>query len=173
MPWYQRFVPELTIKHYRDLDIEGLRDWGCKLLLLDIDNTLVPYDVPLPDEAIAEFIGGLHSAGITVILISNNRAHRVKTFAQELGLEAYHFAKKPLALTYRKIMRTKGLEPGQVVCLGDQLLTDIWGAHNAGCRAIWARPLVKKDLFSTRFNRVFERLIIRKLQKEGCLDETV
>lgn len=31
--------------------------------------------------------------------------------------------------------------------LGDQIFTDIWGAHNAGIRAVYIRPIARDSLF--------------------------
>lgn len=50
--------------------------------------------------------------------------------------------------------------------VGDQLMTDIWAAHNAHVKSIWVQPLIKTDKWNTRINRFFERRIFHILKRK-------
>ena len=58
-----------------------------------------------------------------------------------------------------------GTNPQNTAFIGDQILTDVWAAHNAGIIAILVPPINdKRDIF-TRFKRLLERPILRKYKK--------
>lgn len=171
MSWYSRFIPDLVVNSFSELLIEQLQDLECKLILIDVDNTLVPHDQALPNGEVQQFVKNLQENNINVIIISNNTKQRVGVFAQALGVNFYASAKKPLPFTYKQIIKDTAMNKRHIICMGDQLMTDVWGAHNAGLRVIWSKPLVKRDIFYTNINRFFERIVYRKLVKEGYLNE--
>ena len=76
------FTPDYYIHSFSALRPEYLLEHGIRLLVCDIDNTLVPHDVALPDEKAVQFIRGMQEAGIRVVFISNNVEERVETFAK-------------------------------------------------------------------------------------------
>ena len=54
--------------------------------------------------------------------------------------------------------------------MGDQILTDVWAAHNAGIRAILVPPINDRRDILTKFKRVLEKPIQKKydrIHKEG------
>ena len=66
---------------------ELLQSKGICLLLSDLDFTLAPKSTPRPDAAVRQWIDGLRSAGIRVMILSNNRRpQRVETFCRDLGI---------------------------------------------------------------------------------------
>ena len=50
------FTPDWYIRSYRNLDLERLVQSGIRVLVCDIDNTLVAHDVAEPDEAVIAFV---------------------------------------------------------------------------------------------------------------------
>ena len=83
-------MPLFRASHVADniyqLTGEALQRRGIRLLLADLDNTLVPYGVPLPDEKLKAWRDDLAAHGVTLFVLSNNRhAQRPSTFAN--GLE--------------------------------------------------------------------------------------
>jgi predicted HAD superfamily phosphohydrolase YqeG len=62
-------------------------------------------------------------------------------------------------------MQILGTDKDNSIFIGDQILTDVWAAHNAGIRALLVSPINdKKDPF-TRFKRILEGPIQRKYDK--------
>ncbi len=53
--------------------------------------------------------------------------------------------------------------------VGDQLFTDVLGAHLYGFRAAWIKPLPGKDFIVTSFMRCWEDVVVRQLQEAGRL----
>ncbi len=158
------FKPDRFLKHYRDLDLDVLKEEGVSHIFMDIDNTLAPYYEKTADKEARDFIHKLQNAGFVIVLVSNNKQERVKTFADSLKLPYRYFALKPLPFTYRSLLKKYGIKKSRAICIGDQLLTDVLGAHFAGIRVFLTKPLVDKDSFSTRINRHIEKLIMRNWQ---------
>ena len=49
--------------------------------------------------------------------------------------------------------------------VGDQLLTDVFGANRAGVKSVWVMPIINSDGWNTRINRFFERKLLKRLLK--------
>ena len=159
-------TPDLMLGAYDELTPEMLRGMGIRALLIDIDNTLAPYEQPDPDERIKEWFSQLKQAGIAAALVSNNHAPRVERFNQELGLLAFSDSKKPLRKTPERAMELLGVSHGETAVLGDQLLTDSFAGKHIGLRSIIVPPIHDLPTFFFRFKRWCERPFIRKYAKK-------
>ena len=167
------FLPDLYIKDYKDLKIDYLRNKGIKMLICDIDNTLVPFDQHYPDDGVFAFIEDLKKNDIIHVLISNNKTFRVKEFAKVLNFSYYPSVKKQLKITYRKVLNDFQIYKGEVATLGDQLLTDVLGSKRIGLLTILAKPLVTRDINYTKINRFIERYVYQLLERKGYLKRGV
>ncbi|NCC71744.1 YqeG family HAD IIIA-type phosphatase, partial [bacterium] len=67
---------------------------------------------------------------------------------------------------YEKILNEYKLKPEEISAIGDQLLTDIYGANRMGIRSILVNPISNVDFFATHFNRFFENIIMKILNKK-------
>lgn len=72
------FRPTYALKKITDITPSALKKRGIKALVLDVDNTLTTHNNPAPAEGIPEWIEEIKSAGIKLIIVSNNNAERVK-----------------------------------------------------------------------------------------------
>ena len=88
-------TPDHVFEKFNDITPEFLESIGVKALVIDIDNTLAPYEQDLPDEKIIAWFDAMAKADIACTLISNNHADRVELFNSLLGLPAYHDSGKP------------------------------------------------------------------------------
>lgn len=135
-------VPDVLLPDYRAVTPDFLRARGVTLLLCDLDFTLAPKSVRHPDEAIRAWIDSLHAAGITVMIVSNNRSgRRVTDFCAELGIPYQGHAKKPGTEGLRKAMARAGKGKSETAMLGDKLLTDVLAARRAGVLSLMVEPL--------------------------------
>lgn len=164
-----KFVPDRIITHYRELTVEDLKKENIKLFLCDIDNTLVEPDEPdISDEAL-KYLASIKSAGIEVVLISNNTHDRVKTFNHGLNLKVYPMALKPFPKAYRLIKADyPHIKTCEMLSLGDQVMTDVLGSNLAGIKVVLTNRFIEKDLLVTRINRLIEKMMIKilKLRKK-------
>jgi len=140
-------------------DFKKAYEKGCRGVILDIDNTLVPHDAPADGRA-AELCRKLKETGIRPVIVSNNHEPRAKSFADAVGVPFICDAGKPLTGGYEEALRILGLKKEEVLCVGDQLLTDIWGANNAGLSSLLVEPLDKDtDTAWIKVKRVLEKPI--------------
>lgn len=167
------FTPNEYRKDFTYIDIEKLKKLHKKLIICDIDNTLVAHDEKLPSLAAKSFVARVKAQGLDICLISNNHKERVEVFAKALSLRCYSFAKKPLSYTYRKILNDYQIDPSAVVAIGDQLLTDVLGAKRMRIYVILTHPLVERDLQSTKLNRKLEHRIYKHMEKKKILKKGV
>lgn len=149
-----------------EIDLQKLYDNGKRLILTDLDNTLVSSDVATPTPEVLAWLEKAKEIGFVVKIASNNNAERVRIFAQNLDIEAYGYVYKPLVYKVKRYM--KGFDKNQVVFIGDQMLTDLAVARRSGLYTILVRPVkLSADEDITKFNRKIERRIVKGLRKRG------
>ena len=134
--------PDRLFSDYSGITPELLHKKGIKLLLCDLDYTLAPKAVKTPPEGVKAWIDGLKAAGITVMILSNNRSPvRVERFCRDLGITYEGHAGKPSVKGFRRAMVRCGVTPRETAMLGDKLLTDMLGANRAGVLPLMVEPL--------------------------------
>ncbi len=158
-------TPTYMFAHYYDVTPAFLQSIGVRAILCDIDNTLAPYEQPLPDERITAWVQSLHDAGIQIALVSNNHPPRVEEFNRSLGLLAFPDSGKPGKKTLLRAMREMNVTRGETAMLGDQLLTDAYAGLHIGLPALIVPPIKDKTNLFFRFKRLCERPFIRKYAK--------
>ena len=160
-------TPSYMFGHYYEITPQFLCSIGVKALLIDIDNTLAPYEQPLPDARIRSWFELLDANGIHVALVSNNHRERVEEFNRSLGLLAFWDSGKPGKKTLLLAMHRLGVDASQAAMLGDQLLTDSFAGKRLGLPSIIVPPIQDKTNLFFRFKRLCERPFIRRYAKQN------
>ena len=160
-----KLMPEHMALTYRDISVPFLREMGTRVLFVDIDNTLAPYEQPEPDEEIRDWVKSIQNEGVEIVLVSNNNPERVERFNRSLGLVAYAKTGKPFSRDMKRHLKHSGATPEQALVLGDQLITDAWAGHRLGVRVVIIPPIRDKRTAFFRFKRWLERPVIRKYMK--------
>jgi len=163
----EKLIPDYMFGHYYEVTPAFLTSIGVRALLIDIDNTLAPYEMPDPDDRIRAWFRELDENGISVALVSNNHAPRVERFNATLGLLAYPDSGKPKRRTLERAMAELGVTHAETAMLGDQLLTDCYAGKHIGLRALIVPPIKDKTTLFFRFKRLCERPFIRKFAKRN------
>ena len=168
-------VPDYRFPKFDEITPEFLLSIGVRGVLLDIDNTLEPYENPHPSERVVAWLSALSQNGIRAAIVSNNGRERVELFNEKLSLPAYYKAKKPFKKNLLKALSDIEREPREAIFIGDQVFTDVWAARNAKMRAILLPPIKDKTDIFTKFKRLLEKPILskyeRKLRKEEKKNE--
>ena len=158
------FYPCEYVESAFDIDYQKLYELGYRGVIFDIDNTLVPQDAPATEET-EEFFRMIHALGFRTCVISNNTEERVKPFAERAGSEYVFHARKPLKRSYRKAMAFLGTDPQTTLFVGDQLLTDMFGARRLGIPCVLVEPIsLKSDIATVRFKRKIEKWILKEYE---------
>ncbi|MCI8617907.1 MAG: YqeG family HAD IIIA-type phosphatase [Clostridia bacterium] len=119
--------PNLYLKKVEDITIEMLMKNKIKLLILDVDNTLIDYYKNLSEEVI-KWAKEMRGQGIKLYILSNtNNKEKVEKVAQKLEIRYKHFAMKPLKKGFKKIEKETNIKPENIAVVGDQIFTDIIG----------------------------------------------
>ena len=159
------FVPDYYFETFDKADAKFLSSIGVKGILLDVDNTLEPYENPLPTDKVINWFSALREEGIGAAIVSNNNKERIELFNAELKLPAYYKAKKPFKKRLLMAMSDIGTTPEETIFMGDQIFTDVWAARNAGIKAILVPPIKDKTDAFTKFKRFLEKPILKKYKR--------
>ncbi|MBE6155932.1 MAG: YqeG family HAD IIIA-type phosphatase [Firmicutes bacterium] len=164
----EKFIPDIYQKSIYDINYKNLKKRKIKCLCFDLDNTLVPYTETVPTSDIKELFH-LLSADFKVIILSNSGKKRLTPFKEILNVDVAYSSRKPFKKKYLKIMNTYGYKPEEIACVGDQIMTDIFGANRNGCVSILVNPMGSKEPATTKFNRFWEKMILKRLAKKSIL----
>lgn len=135
-------VPRGVYPSISHIDPQALAAKGIKLVLADLDNTLVPYKVPEPTAEVFAWKQALEAAGIELFLLSNSRKPtRPSHFAQALGIRYIGHAGKPKKGGYLRALEMTGCTVEQTAMVGDQIFTDILGAARMGIVPLLVEPI--------------------------------
>lgn len=163
--WLAKFYPDQWLDSAYTIPYQDWYDKGKRGLIYDVDNTLVPHGAPATEESVALF-KQLHEMGYKTLLISNNRKARVEPFARAMETDYISMANKPFEGNYHKGCRIMGLSEDQVLFIGDQLFTDVWGAKKAGIFSILVDPIDPREEIQIIIKRRLEKIVLRKYLKE-------
>lgn len=161
------FLPDKYYKNIYEVDYLKLKENGITCLLFDLDNTLVPPHITKPNKKIKDLFDNLKELDFKVIIMSNSGKKRLTPFKDELIIDCSASSFKPLKKKFLKILREYKLDVSETAIIGDQLLTDIFGGNRTGITTILVNPISKKDIIYTKLNRKLEKIIERKLLKNG------
>ena len=166
------FCPDFCCTRITDISVEWLKAHAVKTIILDVDNTLLPWDSNVPKAENVEWIERLKSAGFRLILLSNNGGKRLEEICLTVDLPAVSWAAKPLSLGFRRALhRLKLKERREVLVIGDQIITDVLGAKQFGLKVLLVESLSQKEFIVTRLTRKIERAVIKKLTHKGLMPE--
>lgn len=156
------FKPTYALRSITEITPAALKKRGIKALILDVDNTLTTHNNPTPAEGVPEWIKEMKSAGIKLLIVSNNNAERVTPFAETLGLHFVPNGAKPLPMGFLRAVKELGVPKNRIAAVGDQIFTDILGANLAGVRSVFVYPIEPETSLPFRFKRTVEKPLLPK-----------
>ncbi|MGM9572769.1 MAG: YqeG family HAD IIIA-type phosphatase [bacterium] len=149
-----------------DIDLQNLKNKGIRLILLDLDNTLLEWHKQEARKDILAWLREAEGLGFQLCVVSNNKPPRVGAAAKKLGLPFVCRAKKPLAGGFRRAMQEYGFQPQETCIIGDQIFTDVLGGNRLGLYTILVQPLTNHDFWATKLvTRNLERVVLYGLRK--------
>lgn len=155
-------VPSIT-----DIDPFSLAKQGYKGLLLDLDNTLLPWKNSDLPESSKRWVEKAKQAGLKPVILSNTHyPTRLNKIAKELGIPAMAQAMKPREHGFHQAAKIIECDIEWTVVVGDQLLTDIWGGNMACAYTILVNPMHPQEFLGTKISRLVESIIFAALDME-------
>ena len=135
-------IPRGLYSSVTDISPRLLAARGIRLVLADLDNTLVAYRVTEPPAELIAWKAALEAAGIRLFLLSNSRKPgRSQNFAEKQGIPYQGHSGKPRRAGYLRAMERMGARSEETVMVGDQIFTDTLGANNAGVIPLLVQPI--------------------------------
>ena len=134
-------LPKAIVPEVTDLSAEFLRSMGVRLLMLDFDNTIIPYTTNVPTQAVVAWLETMKNADIQLCVVSNSKRERVKNFCRKYRLHCITHAKKPFSRGIRECMEQFEIPAEECALVGDQIFTDTLGANCCGITSILVKAI--------------------------------
>ena len=165
---YKKFYPKKIFKNLLQIDINFLRQNNIKAIFLDIDNTIMDYDGNII-EGLENWVENLKDYGIKFCIVSNtSKKEKAERVSNLLKIPFINLSTKPLKRGLKKAKKIIGIDDNSVIAvIGDQVMTDVWGANRCKMFSILVEPIKDKDILVTRFNRICERIILKEYYKNN------
>ena len=129
--------PGLTLAQ---LPLEPLLGRGIRVLLLDVDRTLLPgrdVQLPAPMQRWTEEA----SRVLHIHLISNNTSRRrIQAVADQLNVTYTSSASKPRRGAIRRVISSLPNSPAEIAMVGDRVFTDVLAGNRLGLYTVLVRP---------------------------------
>ena len=140
-------LPKLITDELTDLTPEDLKARNIRLLMMDFDNTIVPYTTDIPTQKMAAWLQDMHASDIQLCVVSNSKKNRVKIFCDKFGIDCITHAKKPFTKGINECLAKYGMAAEEAALVGDQIFTDTFGANNAGVTPILVRAIDNHNIW--------------------------
>ncbi len=162
--------PDEYLSSVKQMDLQALRARKFSALLVDLDNTLVPWrKIEVPQET-REWLQSAKEHGFQICIVSNTRfPNRLKRLAKEMNLPYVRGVLKPRRGGFKEALKLLGVGPEQAIVVGDQVFTDILGGKRLGLYTILVKPISDHEFIGTMISRFFERMLLRYFKKHGML----
>ena len=134
-------LPRLRSNSITLLTPEMLQKRGIQLLMLDFDNTIVPYTTNEPTEEMDAWLKMMTESEVRICVVSNSKRDRVKLFCKGYGIECITHAKKPFSKGIKECLDRYGLPASACALAGDQIYTDVLGANCTGVTSILVKAI--------------------------------
>lgn len=145
-----------------DIDLASLSERGIRALILDLDNTLIPWRGDEIPPKLKAWVEELKQGGFAACLVSNAGGTRAARMAETLGIPVVAPAGKPFKKGFLAALNVLGVAPDEAAVVGDQLFTDVAGGNRLKLYTILVNPISTKEFIGTRAVRMVERRIIRR-----------
>ena len=134
-------IPAIITDALTDITPDLLEQRGIRLLMLDFDNTIVPYTTNTPEPLMEQWLLDMKQTDIQLCVVSNSKRDRVKIFCGNYGIPCITHAKKPFTKGIRECLVKFRIPASEAALVGDQIYTDTLGANAAGVTAILVKAI--------------------------------
>ena len=147
MPMSFSFLPKVIVESVTEVSPRFLRERGIRLLMLDFDNTIVPYTTSTPTTQMSDWLKAMVQSEIQVCVVSNSKRDRVKVFCKMYDLPCITHARKPFQKGIRECLNRFQINPNECALAGDQIYTDTLGANSAGVTSILVNAIDNHNIW--------------------------
>lgn len=141
------FLPRIILPAITDITPEFLHSRGIRLLMLDFDNTIVPYTTSIPTDGVKAWFAHMLQSDIQLCIVSNSHKDRVKIFAAEYAIPCITHSRKPFPKGIKECLEKFQVEPSACALVGDQIFTDTLGANCTGVTSILVNAIDNHNIW--------------------------
>ena len=134
-------LPKAIARDVTQLTPQYLHSQGIRLLMMDFDNTIVPYTTDVPTAEVSQWLEMMRATDIKLCVVSNSKRDRVKIFCEKYGIDCITHAKKPFSKGIRECLARYDLSASDCALVGDQIYTDTLGANGCGVFSILVKAI--------------------------------
>lgn len=146
------------------IDYNKLYNKGYRGIIFDIDNTLTHHGEDSTKE-VDQLFKNIHNIGLKTILLTDNDEKRVKRFIKNIDTLYICDAEKPKIDNYLKSIEMLNVKKEEVIYIGDQIFTDIYGANRSGIDNILVKYMRHKNETKIGKKRKVEKIILKLYKK--------
>ena len=157
-------LPDIITDELTDLTPEFLLSRGIRLLMLDFDNTIVPYTTNTPTEKMAAWLMRMRQSDVKLCVVSNSRKDRVKIFCGEYGIDCITHAAKPSTKGVKQCLARFDVSAQNAAIVGDQIFTDTLCGNRSGVTTILVKAIDNHN-FWLKARHVLEKPFIYTARK--------
>lgn len=158
-----RLRPDYRFRTVEEITPEFLKQENISGVLVDIDNTIVPWRGEKPVQGVLKWFSSIEAAGIDAVLLSNAGGARAKRMSETLGVPVIAPAGKPFTSGYGKASKLLNIGEDRIAAIGDQVFMDVLGGNHYGLKTILVEPISTREFPATRLMRLLERLVRKPL----------
>lgn len=157
-----RIKPDYNLKSIYDIDLSELKLKGIKIIMFDLDSTLMVSKSGMYLEETKQWLSEVQKKFEVVVISNNNSIEYLDKVRAISDFDVVGSAAKPDITIMKKYLEDKGIMPSEAVMVGDRPLTDILGGIRLGCITILVDSInAENENKPTRFVRWLERCTIK------------
>ena len=158
-----RIKPDYNLKDIYEIDLNKLKSIGIKLIMFDLDSTLMVSKSGTYLPRTVEWLNKVKQDFKVVVLSNNNSKTYLDKVRAISDFDVLGSSAKPDTKVALEYIEKCNLTPAQCALVGDRPLTDILCGKRLGCTTILVGSInAKNEGIPTRFVRWLERLTIKK-----------
>ena len=154
--------PDYNLDSIYDIDLEELKKLGIKIILSDLDSTVMPSKSGTFPVEVMEWINKVRKDFDFAVISNNKKDNYINTVKSQCDFDVVGRANKPSCKVMREYLTSKNYKPVEAVMVGDRPLTDIVAGKLLGCKTILVDSITKDtEKPIVRFVRWCERLSVK------------
>ena len=154
--------PDYNVISLWDIPFDKLKNKGIKVLLFDLDSTLMPSKSGVFPENVLNLLKTLEQDFKIAVISNNTHFDYIEKAQAQVSFPVIGAAKKPNPKIAAEFLKSINAEPCEAVMIGDRPLTDILCGKLLGAQTVMVDSITKDtEKPIVRFVRKLERLFIR------------
>ena len=158
-----RLKPDYNLKDIYQIDLERLKSDGIKLIMFDLDSTLMVSKSGKYLDETKKWLNNVQKDFKIVVVSNNTKKDYLEKVRSISDFEVLGSCAKPNTKNVSEYLKKNNIKVNECVMVGDRPLTDILCGKRLGCKTILVGSInAKNENMPTKFVRWLERLTIKK-----------